>query len=83
MCYNKGMKGAMYMYTKEEIALAKDLLDAIHGGKSIDYLEGRLEAMIQLDERDRTDKKPHGLAAGAADRATADAKTPRRKPFLL
>lgn len=76
------MKGAMYMYTKEEIALAKDLLDAIHAGKSVDYIEGRLEAMIQLDERDRAEsKKQGGLAAGAADRAAADAK-PKKKPIV-
>ena len=79
------MKGAMYMYTKEEIALAKDLLDAIHAGKSVDYIEGRLEAMIQLDERDHAElpRKQGGLAAGAADRAASDAKPSRRKPFPL
>ena len=42
----------MTYYTKEEIALAKELLDAIRAGKSIDYIEGRLEAMIELNERD-------------------------------
>lgn len=51
-------------YTKEEIALAKELLDDIHNGRSIDFLEGKLEAMIELDERDRAAAKRESIARG-------------------
>ena len=53
----------MTYYTKEEIALAKELLDAIRAGKSIDYIEGRLEAMIELNERDHA-AEHEGAARG-------------------
>ena len=54
----------MTYYTKEEIALAKELLDAIRAGKSIDYIEGRLEAMIELNERDHA-AEHEGAARGS------------------
>lgn len=55
-------------YTAEEMVLARTLLKHIQQGKSVDFVEGFLEAMVRIDDGER-----------ATEDAERMASTPKRK----